>query len=55
MNLKISFVQSKLFWQYIKSNLEYLERKIDEMHQVADVIVLPEMFSTGFSMQTNQA
>jgi omega-amidase len=55
MNLKISFVQSKLFWQDIKSNLEYLERKIDEMHQVADVIVLPEMFSTGFSMQTNQA
>lgn len=55
MILKISFVQSKLFWQDINSNLTYLEQKINEIHQDTDLIVLPEMFSTGFSMQTNQA
>ena len=46
----IATVQSSLYWENRERNLEhftFLLRKIDEP---VDVIVLPEMFTTGFSM-----
>ena len=41
-------VQSDLVWEDIDSNLEHLEQQISGIS--SGVIVLPEMFSTGFSM-----
>src|SRR6201995_4698624 len=49
-NLRISLIQTALYWEDKKANLEMLERKIDGIPDKPEVIVLPEMFSTGFSM-----
>jgi predicted amidohydrolase len=48
--LKISAIQSSLTWEDIDSNLAAFEKKISELSDNTDLIVLPEMFSTGFSM-----
>jgi predicted amidohydrolase len=49
-DLRISLVQTILHWENKTANLEMLERKIDGISSKAELIVLPEMFSTGFSM-----
>jgi len=41
-------VQSDLVWEHIDANLEQLEHQISSIRSGA--IILPEMFSTGFSM-----
>jgi omega-amidase len=48
-NLNISVVQTKLFWEDIDANLKHFESKIIEI-QDCDLFVLPETFSTAFSM-----
>jgi|TARA_B110000967_G_C18799493_1_gene517669 omega-amidase len=43
-------IQSDLTWENIDVNLKHLERQISSIHSGA--IILPEMFSTGFSMNS---
>ncbi len=52
-NLRVSIIQSKLHWENIDANLQMFDRKIDGLADQTDLIVLPEMFTTGFS--TNAA
>ena len=47
--ISISFIQSDLHWQQPGANLAMFEEKIWELEKT-DIIVLPEMFNTGFSM-----
>ena len=54
MSLNISFIQTELYWEQIDKNLEMLEAKIAAIQQDTDLIVLPEMFSTGFSMNSKE-
>ncbi len=49
-DLKVALIQTDLAWEDITANLAMLEEKIAALPEPADVIVLPEMFSTGFSM-----
>lgn len=49
-NLYITIIQSNLLWEDISSNLEMFSEKIASVKNKSDLIVLPEMFSTGFSM-----
>jgi omega-amidase len=49
-SLTITLVQTDLAWENKKTNLDVLERKINSIRQKTEVVVLPEMFSTGFSM-----
>ncbi len=49
--LTITLIQTKLFWEDKKANLQMLEEKIRSIKEKMQVVVLPEMFSTGFSMQ----
>lgn len=49
-DLKISIVQSPLHWESPAANLAMLEEKIWRHSDLGDLIILPEMFSTGFSM-----
>lgn len=49
-NLKIATIQTNLIWENIEANLEQLTTKILEINNNPDIIILPEMFSTGFSM-----
>jgi len=50
-SLTISLVQTHLFWEDKKANLAMLETKIIGIAEQTELVVLPEMFSTGFSMQ----
>ena len=52
--LTISTIQSNLLWEEKSANLRLLEEKIAGMTEKTEIVVLPEMFSTGFSMDVNQ-
>lgn len=49
-NLRISTIQSIIHWEDIDANLDYFSKKIAILKNQTDVVVLPEMFTTGFSM-----
>lgn len=53
--MRISIIQTALHWQNPTANLAMLEEKIDALAGQTDLIVLPEMFTTGFSMDTTHA
>lgn len=50
MNLKITTIQSELHWENAAKNLAMFSEKIASIKEATDVIVLPEMFTTGFTM-----
>lgn len=49
--IKISLIQSKLAWEAPQTNRNNFEVKILSLEST-DLIVLPEMFTTGFSMES---
>ncbi len=49
-NLRITTVQASLHWENIPANLAMFEEKLEGLAGKTDLVVLPEMFSTGFSM-----
>jgi predicted amidohydrolase len=49
-NLRVSLVQTDLVWEDPAANCAQLEEKLALLAGLSDVIVLPEMFATGFSM-----
>ena len=49
-DLKIAIVQTDIVWQNAEQNKINYSEKIKNIQEQIDVIVLPEMFSTGFSM-----
>lgn len=49
--LTITTIQTNLVWENKAANLQSIERKIIDLEEKTEVVVLPEMFSTGFSMQ----
>lgn len=48
--LTIALVQTQLYWKDIVANLAMLEEKLWGIEKGVDLIILPEMFPTGFSM-----
>ncbi|AZQ60036.1 nitrilase family protein [Maribacter sp. MJ134] len=48
--LKIVLVQTSLIWENPKKNRAILSKKLEGLKGDIDVIVLPEMFTTGFTM-----
>ena len=54
MKLTISYIQTMLFWEDKEANLKMLSAKISSIAEGTDLIILPEMFSTGFSMNPKQ-
>ncbi|EAR03062.1 amidohydrolase [Maribacter sp. HTCC2170] len=48
--LNIALVQTSLVWEDPEENRENLSNKIDKLPFETDLIVLPEMFITGFTM-----
>ena len=51
-DLRVALVQTDLHWQDKTANLALLEEKIWSLKNTCDLIVLPEMFATGFSMES---
>lgn len=52
--MKIALIQSVLHWENPEENRNHFEQKINEINEVVDLVVLPEMFSTGFTMNPSQ-
>lgn len=47
--MRITIVQSDLLWEDIQGNLKMFDNKLKSVENT-DLIILPEMFTTGFSM-----
>ncbi len=49
-SLTVTLIQTNLFWEDKKANLQMLQQKIESISEKTEIVILPEMFSTGFSM-----
>ena len=49
--LTVTTIQTDLKWEDKTANLRMLEDKIRSIEEPTEIVVLPEMFSTGFSMR----
>jgi predicted amidohydrolase len=50
-SLKFTIIQTALFWEDKGANLEALAKKIMAIAEPTEIIVLPEMFTTGRERQ----
>jgi len=48
--LKLTIVQTNLIWENKIENLQRFQSIIEKLNKKTDLIILPEMFTTGFSM-----
>lgn len=49
-NLKITVFQGYLFWENTDKNLQNIQLRLSSIREKTDLIVLPEMFNTAFTM-----
>lgn len=50
MDLTVTTLQTSLYWENPARNLDHFTEKISQMPQT-DLLILPEMFTTGFTMK----
>jgi predicted amidohydrolase len=50
-NINITIIQSDLVWEDKDKNLSHFKERIKSIKEPTDLIVLPEMFNTAFSMK----
>ena len=53
-DINVAAVQSQLFWEDRKANLHMFGEKFRTIEEPLDLLVLPEMFTTGFSMNAQK-
>jgi omega-amidase len=53
-DLKVTIAQSMLHWEDAEANRRMFETKLAILAGKTDVVVLPEMFTTGFSMRSDE-
>lgn len=51
--LRVSLAQINIAWENKQENLSRLEVRLQALSGKTDLVVLPEMFSTGFTMQSH--
>ena len=49
-SLKVTTIQTNLYWEDIHKNLEHFNEKLNVLLEPTDIIILPEMFTTAFTM-----
>lgn len=49
-DLSVTLIQRELAWEQPADNRQQIEETIDSLDRGSDLILLPEMFTTGFSM-----
>ncbi|MDX2173920.1 MAG: nitrilase family protein [Bacteroidota bacterium] len=52
--MKITLIQTHLHWENREKNLSHFDNLINSVNEQTDLIVLPEMFTTGFTMNPKQ-
>ena len=50
-DLRVSLCQADLAWEDPQANFKLFEQQFNQIEQT-DLILLPEMFNTGFSMRS---
>lgn len=50
--MRITLLQTDIVWEDKQANLKRLEKYLEQLNGQTDLVVLPEMFSTGFSMNS---
>jgi omega-amidase len=53
-DLNVTLVQSDIIWEDVQKNLAGFEQKLKRFDHKPDLVVLPEMFSTGFTMNVEK-
>jgi omega-amidase len=53
-NLKITIYQGYLFWENIEKNLQNISLRLSGIREKTNLIILPEMFNTGFTMNAEK-
>lgn len=51
--LNVTALQIPLFWENAGKNRAYIEGHLDRLDSAADIVLLPELFSTGFTMNSH--
>ena len=49
-NLSVTLIQSELVWEDPEANRQLFSKKLNAISEATDLVVLPEMFTTGFTM-----
>ncbi|MFN8406579.1 MAG: amidohydrolase [Sphingobacteriaceae bacterium] len=52
--LKITIFQTYIFWENIERNLYNMDAALSTIQEKTDLIILPEMFNTGFTMNVEK-
>ncbi len=52
--LKVTIVQINIIWENKQKNLNNIQTIIENLSKKTDLIILPEMFTTGFSMKPSK-
>ena len=52
--LSVTLIQSNLHWENKEANLKQFTEKITKQTAPGQLVILPEMFTTGFSMNPAQ-
>jgi omega-amidase len=53
-DMKIALIQTALVWEDAQANRDHFTQLIQSVNEPVDMFVLPEMFTTGFTMQPQQ-
>ena len=53
-SLKVALIQADLHWENADANRQMFDEKISSISEKVDLIILPEMFSTGFTMNATE-
>lgn len=48
--MKIALIQAPLVWEDVKQNTAYFKNQLNRIEVGTDLVVLPEMFTSGFTM-----
>jgi omega-amidase len=52
--MKIAIIQSNLIWENPTANRTFFYNKINKIKEHVDLLILPEMFTTGFTMNPTE-
>lgn len=52
--IRVTLAQTDLFWESPQKNRDYLDVKILKLSEPTDIIILPETFTSGFTMSAHQ-
>ena len=53
--LNIVAIQTPVFWENASKNRHFTDKKLRKLETKVDIVLLPEMFTTGFTMNSEKA